>query len=137
MTYAAAIAEVKAAIDAVSGISYAADPRIDSLMNAPKGSFDGSFLLINESEAEPWPEISTNPSHWKSRMLLEVGTELTTDRLEQDKTAVTRGVSIYEALFYSTLTNCALYDPQPPQMLREEQSKRLVWTVRFTMRWTE
>jgi len=136
MSYAALLAELDTALQN-AGLTAAAEPRDGSLLSAGRGNFDGCYLLVNESGAQPWPDLAVNPSHWRGSMRLEVGTELKTSAQKQSETIEQRGRAAFEAIVYAAFSNGCIYEWDTPQVQRAPQDKRLVWTLRFRMRWTE
>lgn len=121
-----------------SGLTEVADPRDGTLMVASRGRFDGSFLIINKSGVQPWPELSTGPVHWRSVLRIEVATELTTSALEQSKLVESRARGVFNNLVYSTSpVGQQLYKWQDPTVDRVQQNKRIVWSIQFMARWTD
>lgn len=121
-----------------TGLIEVADPRDGSLMVASRGGFDGSFLITNKSGAQPWPELSTGPVHWRSVLRLEVATNLTTSALVDSKLIESRARGVFNSLVYSTApVGQQLYKWQDPTVERVQQSKRIVWSILFMARWTE
>ena len=137
MSYTTLLSSINTALQA-QGLTAAPEPRDSDLLNAGRGSFDGSYLITNESGAEPWPELSTNPSNWRATLRLQVGTELTDSAETQSGTVEARARAVYKSLQYATTpVGRCLYNWQKPSQRRAPQSKRLVWEVRFTARWSE
>lgn len=137
MSYTAAINEVKAAAEAVSGITYTTEPRLSSLLFEGKAGLHGKFSLEDTTGPQAWPQISNNPSHWFCRLRLEIGFEISTDKLEQGKTLEGWARGAIEALRYASLTNGQVFDWQPPEVLRNENDKRAVWVAQFALRYWE
>lgn len=137
MSYSTLLSSINTALQA-QGLTAAPEPRDGDLINAGRGNFDGSYLITNMTGAQPWPELSTNPSHWKAQLRLQVGTDLTTSAETDSATVESRARIVYETLRYdnATVGRC-LYNWQTPQPRRQPQGKRLVWEVRFDARWSE
>ena len=137
MSYASLLTDLNTALVA-AGLTAHADPRDSSLASAGRGNADGAYLIINETGGQPWPELSTNPSHWHAKMRLEVATELTTSAETQSVTVESRARAVFEHVVYATTpVGRCIYAIQDPQLQRAPQSKRLVWVLRFSARWTE
>jgi len=142
MTYPAAITALKAKLDAITGadgttLSELAEKRFWSLSEVDsKAAFDGRYLLRNESGAKPWPEETNNPVNWYSWMTLEIGTELLRDALEQSETVEDRSRLVTIALQYTALATGCIYDWQEPEVQRIENDKRILWVVRFKLRYS-
>lgn len=141
MSYSALIESIEAALEASPpGLTATPDQREQSLLNVSRGGFDGSYLLRLDGGVQPWPDTSTNPRHWRGVLVVEVATELTTSLIEQSKTMETRGRQTMEALidYSNTITTGSIYEWSEPTVQRAfAYDKRLVWSVRLNIRWTD
>lgn len=137
MSYAQFLTDLNAAL-ATAGLTAAAEPRDSSLARAGRGNFDGSYLIRNVSGTQPWPELSLNPSHWRADFELEVATEVSADAETQGQSVESRARAVFENTVYSTGNiSRQIYQWQAPQVQRAPQDKRMIWTLRFSARWTE
>lgn len=137
MSYAQLITALKAGLVS-AGLTENPDPREDSLANAARGNFDGSFLIIPESGAEPWPEAAkATPSHWKGAIRLEIATALTTSVVAQSETVESRARMFFEKCVYAGLNAGEIYRWDPPTINRNFKDKRIIWSIRIFARWTE
>ena len=137
MSYASLIAALKAGLVAAS-LTENPDPREDSLLNVSRGAFDGSFLIVPESGASPWPEAARiNPSHWKGILRVEIATALTTSVISQSETVEQRARAFFENCVYAGLNAGEIYRWDEPVINRNFKDKRIVWSVRIYVRWTE
>lgn len=134
-TYGDFITEVSNALQGV-GLTPAADPRQNSLSVASRGNFDGSFLIRNETGGEPWPEAALVPRHWKGRLTIEVGTEVTNSLQAADDLVEDRAAKVYRAIFYVNFAHGRFYQWSTPRKTRDLDNKRIVWTVEILARWT-
>lgn len=137
MSYAQLITALKAGLVS-AGLTENPDPREDSLANASRGAFDGSFLIVPESGAEPWPEAAkATPSHWKGILRVEVATTLTTSVVSQSETVEQRARLFFEKCVYGGLSAGEIYQWEPPTTSRNFKDKRIIWSIRIFVRWTE
>lgn len=137
MSYAALITALKAGL-VTSGLTENPDPREDSLVNASRGAFDGSFLIVPESGASPWPEAARiTPSHWKGILRVEIATTLTTSVVTQSETVESRARAFFENCVYLGLGQGEIYRWDEPTITRNFKDKRIVWSIRIYVRWTE
>ena len=137
MSYTTLLTGINTQMDA-AGLAPAAEQRDSSLLQAGRGNFDGSYLLINKTGAQPWPELAVSPSHWWARLVIEVGTELKGSYETQSIMVESRARAVFENLVYpgAAVAQC-LYEWSEPRIERATQSKRLVWTIEFKARWSE
>ncbi len=137
MTYAQLLTAINSALQG-AGLTAAAEPRDGSLASAGRGNFDGCYLIINETGAQPWPDLALSPAQWRGQLRIEVGTELRTSVETQSQTVESRARAVFEALVYPTTAVARqLYGWDAPTITRSPQDKRLVWGVRFNARWDE
>lgn len=137
MSYAALINALKAGLVA-AGLVENPDPREDSLLTSSRGAFDGSFLIVPESGASPWPEAARiTPSHWKGIIRVEIATALTTSVVVQSETVEARARAFFEKCVYVGLQQGEIYRWDEPTISRNYKDKRIVWSVRVFVRWTE
>lgn len=142
-TYAQVIASIQSALEESStapapGLHAYPDPREDTLLTAARGKFDGSYLLRLERGPDIWPDSSTDPRHFKGVLAVEIGTELSDSMVTQDTTAEERGRLAMQSLIYSDRVDAgAIYRWEEPTKQRQLKDKRLVWTVRLHLRWSE
>lgn len=137
MSYAQLITALKAGLVA-AGMTENPDPREDSLLNVSRGNFDGSFLIVPESGASPWPEAARlTPSHWKGILRAEIATALTTSVITQSETVEQRARAFFEKCVYAELNAGEIYRWDDPVINRNFKDKRIVWSVRIYVRWTE
>lgn len=141
MSYSAAIEEIESTVEALTGMTYVRDKRIEDLQKIGHFGEDGAFFVIldNGSDAgpHPWPELSTGPVHWWCWIRVEMIVPITTDVQEQEKTVITRGMAIIEALRWGALTSGCIYDMQQPRRQRNQKDRRIVWSCRFKLRYTD
>lgn len=134
MSYSGLLLEIDAALQA-QGLTAAAELREDTLLTTSRGNFDGSYLLRSEQGAKPWLEASLSPTHWWAEMTLEVATEIKTSAQAAHEVVEERARKVFEALVYANFTAGHAWGWQPPQILRALKDKRVVWTLRFNLRW--
>lgn len=143
MSYDTFIASVKAALEETTeapapGLHAYPEPREDSLLTAARGRFDGAYLLRRERGPEPFPTTSTNPRHWKGVLALEIATELKRSLEEADAKTAERGRLAMDSLIYTPRVEAgAIYAWDEPVITRQLKDKRIVWTVRLSIRWSE
>ncbi len=145
MSYSTAIDALKGllATDPMSAdhptvsLHYSPDPRVASLAELD-GYVDGAFLLVNESPGNPFPYVQgLNPSEWFSKIRLEVCTLLQTDVLTEDKTAESRARAIQETVALANFADFVLFNVGEPARTRAGEDRRIIWTMRFSMRYSE
>lgn len=118
-------------------LRYSPDPRVDSLGDLD-GFVDGAFLLVAESPGNPFPYVQgITPSEWYTTMRLEVCTLLQTDVVAEDKLMESRSRAIWEVVGLANFPDFVLFGIQPPTRTRTGQDRRVIWTLRFSMRYSE
>ena len=141
MSYVSALTAVKDAIDAISGLTFVPDPRADTLADEGLGASDGAFALYCESSGNPWEEAVTalNPQHWWAQVRLEICTLLMTSVFVQEQTVESRARAAVEALCYGGMSanTAVIFEDEQPVRVRNYKDKRLVWSWRFKLRYTE
>ena len=145
MSYTAAIDQLKGLLAANPmsanhpgvNLHYSPDPRIDTLAELD-GFVDGAFLLVAESPGNLYPYVQgVEPSEYFTKLRLEVCTLLHTDVLVEDKTAESRARAIMETVTLENFSNFVLFDVGEPSRSRVAQDRRIIWTLRFSMRYSE
>ena len=145
MSYTAAIDSLKALLSAnpmsaehvTVTLHYSPDPRIDTLSELD-GFVDGAFLIVNESPGNPFPYVQgLNPSEYYSKMRLEVCTLLHTDVMTEDKIAESRARAVQETVALANFPDFVLFNVGEPSRTRAGQDRRIIWTMRFSMRYSE
>ena len=145
MSYTAAIDALKGLLSASPmsaahpsvSLNYSPDPRIDTLAELD-GYVDAAFLLVNESPGNLFPYVQgLNPSEWFAKIRLEVCTLLQTDVMTEDKTAESRARAIQETVALANFPDFVLFNVGEPARSRSGQDRRIIWTMRFSMRYTE
>jgi len=118
-------------------LHYAPDPRVDTLADLD-GYVDGAFLLVATSSGNPYPyNQGISPSEWWAGIRLEVCTLLHTDVMAEDKVAEARGRAIQEVLCFNTYGAFVLYNVSDPTRTRAGEDRRIIWTINFSMRYSE
>ncbi|MFH2001194.1 MAG: hypothetical protein ABIK28_16045 [Planctomycetota bacterium] len=137
MSYTQAIDEVKAAVEAISGLTYTTAPRVSTLLEEGRAGLSGHFSLEDMSGPQPWPELAITPTWWFCQMRLEIGFEVTTDKLEQGKTLEGWAAQVVNALRFAKphLTYATVYGWEAPIIERDINNKRSVWIAQFKIRY--
>jgi hypothetical protein len=134
-TYPAFITEVTNALES-AGFTNATEPRSNTLLNASRGNFDGSFLLRAETGGEPFPQASLSPRHFKQTITLEIATEIKTSLVDADILVEERAAKAYKAIFYTNFASGgSFYGWGTPRKQRDLEGKRIVWAVTLQTRW--
>ena len=145
MSYSAAIDAVKSALsaDPISSLHpsvtlhYAPDPRLDTLADLD-GYVDGAFLLANESAGNPYPYVQgNNATEFFASIKLQVCTFLMTDVIAEDKTASARAQAIFDVLVYSHNPLYSIFDVTDATRSRTAEDRRVIWEIKFKLRYTE
>lgn len=136
MSFATAAAEVQSQLVA-AGLTEFADPRVDTLTTAGGGDLDGKYLLKFDSLGNPWQEVGTSETAWYAECRLEVATLLHNDEVTEAITAETRARACVDNLQRTSLTNGCVINAQDKQFQRAGKDRRLIWTWRFWLRYTE
>lgn len=139
MSYADFIDEIKSALDGLAALTYSQQPRLSSVASRSSFNFDGAFALHNETGAEPWPELSLNPQHWKATLLVEVGVQVRKDILEDEKRLEQYARQVTETLMYRStpFTHGCVYQMGTFGKQRVNNDGRIIWAGRYQIRWTE
>lgn len=144
MSYASAIDQIKGLLsaDPISAkypsvkLVFAPDPRLETLADMD-GRVDSAFLLVNESAGNPYPYVQSNsPSEFFARLKLQVCTLLHTSILEEDKTCTLRAQAVQEVLFFRPPVDFACFDVSAPTRIRAGEDRRILWEVRFSLRYS-
>lgn len=135
MSFAQAIGELQTALASISGVSEAADPRIESLQTAGGGDLDGRYLLRAATLSTPWPDVSKDPSTYTANMVLQICKLLHNDELDQIATLNTWGIAAVDALLYASHAYGCVLNSQEPRILRNRRDRRIVWEWRFDLRY--
>ena len=139
MGYSTAIDAIKAKVLSVSALAlvYCSDPRLRSLADAPRGKFDGAFLLRNEGGGLPFREmVYTTPNASTAAVALEISTELTNDAFTQEKTVEGRASGILGVLLTANMSD--VIDLQPTGTPSVSViDRRMLWTQKFNLIYLE
>lgn len=134
-TFSTFIAEVTSALVS-EGFVAASEPRGNTLLNASRGNFDGSFMLRAETGGEPYPQAALSPRHFKQSITLEVATEIKTSLVEADAIVEERAAKVFKVIFYRTFpSGGAFYGWETPRKSRDIEGKRIVWSIVLKARW--
>jgi len=147
MSYTTAINAIKAQLVAAPissdhasvTLHYSPDPRIETLADLD-GKCDAAFLLVAESAANPYPYAQGfTPTEWFTRMRLEVCTMLHVDILTQDKVAEARSRAVQEVVYFpsAAANGYAIYESQETTRARVGSDRRVIYTWKFSLRYTE
>lgn len=139
MSWDAAIDEIKALIEDECNLIYTPDPRVESLTdeNVGRGNYDASFTIIQEGTATPFRElVGRNPRLWKTKIRVQVGTEVETSAYDAGKIHEKRAREVTKKLLYTNFTNiCQVRDARESVRLRNE--KKMVWDQAFEIVYIE
>lgn len=137
MSFALAVAEVQGQLVNEVGLKEYGDPRVESLVTAKGGDFDGVYLLRFATVGEPWIEAEVSPTHWFAECQLEICTLLKNDEVTDAATMAIRARQAQQYLLHTSLTSGTVFDSRQARIIRNGNDRRLVWRWQFKLRYTE
>lgn len=123
-----------------TGLTLHGDLQDESLLEA-SNVMHGQFLIIPKAASAPWPEANNGTGYaWYIPVEVQIaavkkaseGLRLT--RIQLD----TWGRPVRKALQYARLTYGQIYEPEEPQILKNEENDRFhIWSWSFSLRYAE
>lgn len=138
MSLQQAIDEIRARLNALSGLHEVDDLRSDTLEESAKGNIHGAYNLRVVGTGNPWPDMALSPTSWWVQIEMELATLVHNDHVATAVQETLLTQEIRKALHYTALTYGTVWDfVEPVSGTSPVNPKLRIWRWRWKLRYEE